>query len=234
MFNRTCKQCNTVFSVKLKSDKKIFCTRSCAAVYNNTGSKQSIETKEKISKSIKAIRPRIIGRTKYMNTCSQCNSIFKTHFKHTQTCSRMCYSLLMSKKKSLWLSTNRSHIKGPTKRSWMEESFVKWLKINYNGRWYEQVYFWNEEQRKNGWADFVFPKLKLIIELDGSHHKKREHLDKIRDEYLTRVRGYEVIRITHKEYRSKKRIPEILARLRGFEPLFSAPFTDNSLEDCLG
>ena len=62
---------------------------------------------------------------------------------------------------------------------------------------------------KNGWADFVFPSRRVIIELDGSHHKKRKELDAVRDKHLTEVRGYTVIRIPHSEYTKGTRIEEI-------------------------
>lgn len=113
-----------------------------------------------------------------------------------------------------WVRTNRDHLPGPHKRSWMEKEFANWLLHNYSERWFEQIYFWNEEIKRNGWLDFVFPKLKLIIELDGNHHAKRKQKDDTRDEYLSRVRGYKVVRITHREFVLKARIDEIAILLK--------------------
>ena len=48
-----------------------------------------------------------------------------------------------------------------------------------------------------------------MIELDGTQHRKTVEKDKVRDEYLTRVHGLTVVRITHKEYREKSRLHEI-------------------------
>lgn len=71
-----------------------------------------------------------------------------------------------------------------------------------------EIHFINKDNGKNGWIDFIFPKLKIVIELDGTHHIKRQHLDKIRDDYLT-GKGYHVIRISIKEYKNKSKIKEV-------------------------
>lgn len=68
------------------------------------------------------------------------------------------------------------------------------------GSWWNGRHVWNEELKKNYFTDFCFENLKLIIELDGTQHRKTVEADKIRDEYLTR-KGYEVIRISYEEYR---------------------------------
>jgi very-short-patch-repair endonuclease len=97
----------------------------------------------------------------------------------------------------------------------MERTFVEWLEENgiskgIYGYW-DQVHFKHtpEGKTKNGWADFVFVSRRLIIELDGTHHKKRTHLDAVRDAHLSDCRGYKVIRITHTEYVKKMRLKEI-------------------------
>jgi very-short-patch-repair endonuclease len=94
----------------------------------------------------------------------------------------------------------------------MERSFTTWLISKGMSRglsgFLSEIHFKNPETKKNGWADFVFPRRRLILELDGTHHRKRQHLDAARDEYLDQ-RGWKVVRITHAEYRSGSRIPEI-------------------------
>ena len=88
----------------------------------------------------------------------------------------------------------------------MERTFVAWLESHgitkgIYGYW-DQVHFKHKPNNKvkNGWADFLFVSRRLIIELDGSHHKSRKHLDEVRDAHLSSRRGYQVIRITHAEY----------------------------------
>jgi very-short-patch-repair endonuclease len=100
----------------------------------------------------------------------------------------------------------------------MEQTFVDWLEAQgisqgIYGYW-EQVHFKHKPEGKtrNGWADFVFVSRRLIIELDGNHHRTRQIQDHMRDAHL-RTRGYEVIRITHTEYRRKTKLNLIREKL---------------------
>ena len=43
-------------------------------------------------------------------------------------------------------------------------------------------------------ADFVCPQLRLVVEVDGEVHQRRERLDALRDEHLQRA-GYRVLRL---------------------------------------
>lgn len=159
--------------------------------------------------------------------CKICGKSFKDYKWGTkQTCNKICGHKLISIKQSLFIREHRSHIRGPHQQSYMEFSFEKWL--NENGYkkgihgYLTEVHFYNPTTKKNGFADFVFPKLHLIIELDGTHHIKRKELDQIRDEYLN-SRGWKVIRITQREYIKKEKVKLIynllgLARLPGIEP----------------
>lgn len=91
---------------------------------------------------------------------------------------------------------------GRQKRSYLEESFSRWLESNQVQYQYE-IQFKNHELGKYYYADFVFPDINLIIELDGTQHRKTVEQDRIRDEYLSQVHGYRVLRVTHKEYQAK-------------------------------
>jgi very-short-patch-repair endonuclease len=62
---------------------------------------------------------------------------------------------------------------------------------------------------KSYYVDFLFEDLNLIIELDGKQHEKTKEKDTIRDEFLKRVYNLNIVRITHKEYKTKSRIDEI-------------------------
>ena len=211
---KICPKCDEEFMPRRENPKKIYCSYKCANSRGPMSDKdkkyrsQWAKTNPRGATAISNKKPKF---TKIkLSYCEECNKPFWCR----QTCSRkfcsdICRKLAASRRMSSWLKTHRDHIKGPHKPSYMEESFTKWLKENNSPRWFEQVYFWNEEQKKNGWADYVFPRLKLIIELDGSHHKKRKILDEIRDEYLNRVRGYTIIRISQYEYFKQTRIKEI-------------------------
>lgn len=144
--------------------------------------------------------------------CIMCDNMINTKDK---TCSPECRRERNRQAASDNLRKNRHKYVGPTQRSYMERTFVEWLEENgiskgVYGYW-DQVHFKHrpEGKVKNGWADFVFVSRRLIIELDGTHHKKRTHLDAVRDAHLSDRRGYKVIRITHAEYTKKMRLQEI-------------------------
>lgn len=219
-----CANCSKKYKIQPRTKKhNNFCTSRCAAIFNNTGSKQKQTTKDKISKTLKeSIRsprspyyrpprppkpPRL-----YELSCVWCHCLFLALRKQQKTCGKLCLSNHNSARMSEWLSKNRQHVRGPHRQSYMEESFEKWLQQHnitkgLNG-YLSEVYFYNKQTKKNGWADFVFPRLKLIIELDGTHHLKRKHLDDIRDAGL-KARGWVVFRISIKEYKSGIKINQV-------------------------
>lgn len=203
-----CKTCNN--NLLYINRRQKFCSRSCAAQFNNSErSPRTEESKLKTAISLEKYQASIEKNPAYSKIyqliCNECNLPFSGRAPKVKTCSKVCQSTMQGK----WLSKHRAHILGNGKKSYMEQSFEDWLTLNYSGRWYDEIHFFNEESKKHGWADFVFPRKKLIIELDGSHHKKRKHLDDIRDEYLSRIRGYTVIRISHSEYKKQSKIEQI-------------------------
>jgi very-short-patch-repair endonuclease len=109
----------------------------------------------------------------------------------------------LSKFRTEWLKNplNRKNL-GRHKRSWMELTFESYLKENTITGWNSEVHFWNEELRKNYFPDFIFESKKLIIELDGTQHKKTIEKDAIRDQWFE-SNGYRVIRITHSEFKER-------------------------------
>ena len=198
-----------------------FCSSSCAAKFTNKGRISSIETNQKRKTTVLETKIRkgyILYGPPCPKTlvCSHCAREFRT-LKNLQYCSMLCKHQGIGIRVSQWLSSHRSHLKGPTRKSYMEQTFEQWLQTNHIQRglkgYLDQVHFYNSTTKKNGWADYVFPQLRLIIELDGTHHIKRKHLDKVRDEYLT-SRGWKVVRITHREYVKKIRVDEIKQLLK--------------------
>ena len=78
---RSCKNshCKNTFEVKPYSPK-LFCSQSCAASFNNTGRKQSLSTKSKISKSISSLPKDFWNRPlkpKITLTCAACDKKFE-------------------------------------------------------------------------------------------------------------------------------------------------------------
>lgn len=102
-----------------------------------------------------------------------------------------------------WLKNplNRKNL-GRHKRSWLELTFEEYLKYNNIQGWNTEVHFWNEDLRKNYFADFIFEDKKLIIELDGTQHKKTVEQDAIRDAWFN-SKGYTVIRIPVEEFKKR-------------------------------
>jgi len=84
----------------------------------------------------------------------------------------------------------------------MELTFESYLKkYNITG-WDAEVHFWNAELRKNYFPDFIFESKKLIIELDGTQHRKTVEQDAIRDHWFF-TKGYKVIRIPVDEFKKR-------------------------------
>lgn len=109
----------------------------------------------------------------------------------------------LSKFRTEWLKNplNRKNL-GRHKRSWMELTFEEYLRCNNIQGWDSEVHFWNEELRKNYFPDFIFESKKLIIELDGTQHRKTVEQDAIRDQWFE-SKGYKVIRIPHPEFKER-------------------------------
>lgn len=96
---------------------------------------------------------------------------------------------------------NRKNL-GRHKRSWMEITFEEYLTLNNITGWETEKHFWNDDLRKNYFPDFLFEDLKLIIELDGTQHRKTVEQDAIRDKWFNSI-GYKVIRITVEEFKKR-------------------------------
>jgi very-short-patch-repair endonuclease len=109
----------------------------------------------------------------------------------------------LSKVRTEWLKNplNRKNL-GRHKRSWMEITFESYLNENNIEGWDTEIHFWNNEIRKNYFPDFIFESRKLIIELDGTQHRKTVEQDVIRDRWFNE-QGYKVIRITHTEFKQR-------------------------------
>ena len=101
---------------------------------------------------------------------------------------------------------------GRGKKSYMELYFENWLLRNKIEGWEYDKHFWNEDIKKNYFADFCFEDKRLIIELDGTQHKNTIEADAIRDEYLRSI-GYFVIRISYKEFQSGQWESEMIYQL---------------------
>jgi very-short-patch-repair endonuclease len=215
-----CLHCNSEFDIPKSNPKKKFCNSACAASYNNKlRAPRSEESKAKTSKALKDIsfKPIVLygvnhpnwkgGKSKQITVCPVCSKIFQKRGKQ-KSCSVECGNKILSE----WVSKNRKHIIGRREPSWMERTFAEWLHAQGLSKgihgFLTEVKFRNHQTGKYGWCDFVFPKKRLIIELDGTHHIKRVHLDTIRDQHL-KCRGWNVFRVSYEEYKKGSKIEEI-------------------------
>lgn len=134
---------------------------------------------------------RIVSRN-----CKVCGEEFKTKSSSkAQCCSKDCRMSI--------IKNNR----GRHKKSYMESSFAVWLD-SYRVPYESEVSFKNEDSGKWYFVDFLFEDKKLIIELDGAHHKDTVEHDRERDIFIAGL-GYHVLRITHVEYQSKEKLKEV-------------------------
>lgn len=114
--------------------------------------------------------------------------------------------------------------RGRGKQSYLEKSFEEWIQtLPHEIEYITEAPFKRLDMIKTYFADFYFPKLNLIIELDGSQHNipKQQEYDEERDRYISQTYNVQIIRISHKEYIQKTRILEIqnlLERPVGLEP----------------
>lgn len=228
----TCLLCKTA------TNNPKFCSKSCAARYNNKGRVRSYESKLKTSVSVKKVvekhpdkftrggyfpshRLRHArmnkGITRVLNIyfkCVACDIPFANP-STVQTCSKKCrYKLIgMKKSESLKKAENRTNL-GRGKKSWLESSFEKWLENHKFKDFHMEYKVYNPNLKKTYFVDFMFPTKNLVVELDGTQHRNTIEQDRVRDEFLTSL-GYRVIRIPYSEYRSKAKVPE-LQKILGF------------------
>lgn len=111
-------------------------------------------------------------------------------------------------------SENRKNL-GSHKPSWMELKFAEYLNTNSIVGWQTEKHFWSSELRKSFYPDFLFEDLKLIIELDGTQHRKTVEHDALRDQWFNSI-GYRVIRVSHAEFKDR------LFSGRGFKDLLGS------------
>lgn len=95
----------------------------------------------------------------------------------------------------------------------MELSFYDWLINNGVTNFETEKPFKRLDVTKTYFADFYFPDLSLIIELDGSQHKKTIAYDSERDRYISTTYNIEIIRVSHKEYTLQTKLDLIKSKL---------------------
>lgn len=188
-----CKSSNSCPSNKKKNSEGL---KQCGRDYVETYKNLPQESKDKMNWSKGLTKDTNSSVAKMANTLKGKPRKGKPHSQQTKD--------YLSRIRTEWLKNpqNRKNL-GRHKRSWMELSFEKYLTDNTISSWNTEVHFWNDQLQKNYFVDFLFEDKKLIIELDGTQHRKTVEKDKLRDNWLS-LKGYKVIRIGIEEF--KKRI----------------------------
>lgn len=198
-----CTQCKNILEYKIKNYK--FCSRSCAAIFNNS-KKDWSKIKSGPSKGSKTTKNKIQPLYTKIKQCVVCD---KFHPRTGKTCSVPCQKILLSSltKQRIHNGWNPNSNRGRQKRSYLENSFESWLRDNYSAVVYitEQP-FKRLDEIKTYFADFYFPDLSLIIELDGTQHNSTRDYDQNRDNYIANTYNLYILRITHKEYKNKSKL----------------------------
>lgn len=196
VFKNSCLQCGADTNTK-------FCSNSCSATYNNLNAPATRKFGPARS-SVK--RPRVYS--KLPKPCVICKILHKGS---GESCSPECKSALLSVRIKSAIHNgifDPKKNRGRGKRSFLEKSFKSWLESK-NILFLEEEPFRRLDMVKTYFADFYFPELKLIIELDGTQHKKTIEYDLDRDNYIQTTYDVRIVRVTHKEYVSKSRLSEI-------------------------
>lgn len=193
-FKNKCKQCGK------ETNNEFFCGNSCAATFNNLLKPKRIK---KPKNNANKKRPTFKARP-----CIICQTI---HQKSGKTCSDNCKNQYLSDKMKQRIHSGTfdpNKNRGRGRKSYLEKSFEEWL-TEKNILFIMEKPFKRLDVTKTYFADFYFPHLNLVIELDGSQHLKTVEYDTDRDAYINKVYGCTILRVSHKEYKNKSKIVEI-------------------------
>ena len=207
-----CEYCSTPIDYLHKNNR--FCSHSCAAILSNS-KKDFTKIKTGPPKGYKFIGRNIPQYSKF-SYCVQCNSVIK--HKYRKTCSDKCKFELASFQSIERIKLNKRSNYRRDKKSYLERSFEEWLLENHPTIKYDAEHtIHNHITKRWYFVDFYFPELNLIVELDGKQHERPDHklADKKRDNYIQTHLGLIVFRISHDEYQTGIKIPELLKLLVG-------------------
>lgn len=187
-----CKSSNSCPANKRKNSEGL---KNCSRNYVETYKNLPQESKDKMNWSKGLTKETHSSIAKMAEKLKGRSGVSRPHTEETKR--------HLSKVRSEWLKNplNRKNL-GRHKRSWMELTFEKYLQENNIIGWDTEVHFWNDDLRKNYFPDFIFEKQKLIIELDGTQHKKTVEQDTIRDRWFL-TKGYNVVRISVEEFKKR-------------------------------
>lgn len=215
-----CKQCDISLTYKQRHNN--FCSTSCSAIYYNKDRKGiaiDLNRKQKISIGIRKYNnENPLPQYSKVSFCHQCGTVIK--HSHRKTCSGECKSSLISNKIIKRIKTNRRSNYRRDKKSYLEQSFERWLVDNkISTKYIDEHFIKNHRTGKWYFVDYYFPTVNLIVELDGKQHEKPKHkeADELRDTYIQTHLGIDVFRISYNEYQAGSKINQLLKLLQHTE-----------------
>lgn len=199
-----CNHCDKEFLKDQKDFKRSenhFCSKSCAASFNNKNRTEESRNKQKetLKKTLEN-KPKNFKKTikEYSLICKICNKEFIHINPKKLMCSKECVAL---RQKQIHIDhphviNNRSN-----PESYLESSFKDYIlnTLTIREEDFIQEKRWIMSNSKLYISDFYFPSLNLIIELDGKQHELTVEEDINRDNQILQEFNINTLRITHKE-----------------------------------
>ena len=209
-----CNHCDKEFLKDQKDFKRSenhFCSKSCAASFNNTNRTEESRNKQKetLKKTLEN-KPKNLKKTikEYSLICKICNKEFIHINPKKLMCSKECVAI---RQKQIHIDhphviNNRSN-----PESYLESSFKDYIlnTLTIREEDFIQEKRWIMSNSKLYISDFYFPSLNLIIELDGKQHELTVEEDINRDNQILQEFNINTLRITHKEWSNKTLSKEI-------------------------
>lgn len=209
-----CNHCDKEFLKDQKDFKRSenhFCSKSCAASFNNKNRTEESRNKQKetLKKTLEN-KPKNFKKTikEYSLICKICNKEFIHINPKKLMCSKECVAL---RQKQIHIDhphviNNRSN-----PESYLESSFKDYIlnTLTIREEDFIQEKRWIMSNSKLYISDFYFPSLNLIIELDGKQHELTVEEDINRDNQILQEFNINTLRITHKEWSNKTLSKEI-------------------------
>lgn len=187
-YNLNCSRCDVNFSIDerekmFESDKKYFCSRSCANIRDHSES-----SKKKISNTLKKYN----NKPLLHKQCEECSIEFITIKNKKKFCSKSCCSKFNNRKnRDILVEAGKKSaaIQSETRRSKNEIYLYELCKEKFGNVLANEPMF-------NGWdADVILPDLKIVILWNGIWHykqiSKRQSLKQV--QYRDRIKLIEIV-----------------------------------------
>jgi len=164
-----------------------FCSKSCAASYNNIQrDPRSDDSRKKVSNAVKISwpnRPPVAKKYSKVSWCKICNTVIR--FSHRKTCSKECHSLLMSEYQkrinhSGGHQSKRQYYESPSAgKVFLESSWEVLLAQSldkFNINWIRPKYlnYTLNNKRKSYYPDFYLPDYDVYLDPKNDYQRLQD------------------------------------------------------------